>query len=317
LENLEEKTICPKCGSIQIIKDFDAGEEVCGECGLVISNEIIDRGPEWRAFTLTENTNRSRGGLTSTLFWDQAFSTGFYGNKDASGHRLDPKIKAQMNRLRRYDTRSKFDDTWRRNLSIAMAELDRMCVLLNIPKNVKEKAANIYREALKADLIRGRSIDSFVAASIHAACRVMDLPRPLKKICEASTRDYFDITQNYRILIRDLKLRMPLDTPNKFIPEISAKLKLSRKTEEKAAEIIRSAQLRKGVSGKDPRGVAAAALYMASIENGEYRLQRDVAIAAGMTEVTLRNRQRGLESTLDMNHLMPSLPIIQYEITTQ
>jgi transcription initiation factor TFIIB len=230
--------------------------------------------------------------------YDKGLSTVFKGDRDASGRKLNNEARLKMDRLRRYDNRSKFDETWRRNLSIAMAELDRMSVTLHIPSNIKEQAALIYRKALKADLIRGRSIDAFVAASIYAACRTAEVPRPIKKVSEASTRDHSEVARTYRLLIRELKIRMPIDEPMKFVPSIAAKLKLRRDTEQKAVDILKSAKIKQGLSGKDPRGLAAAALYMACLANDDKRIQKEVALAAGTTEVTLRNRLRGLEASI-------------------
>jgi transcription initiation factor TFIIB len=290
---------CPKCGGTSIISDPENGERVCSFCGLVLEETPIDMGPEWRAFTTAEKNSRSRTGLgTSLTIYDKGLSTVFNGDRDASGRKLNSEARLKMDRLRRYDNRSKFDETWRRNLSIAMAELDRMSVLLHIPSNVKEQAAHIYRKALKADLIRGRSIDAFVAASIYAACREAEVPRPIKKVSEASTRDHSEVARTYRLLIRELKIRMPVDEPMKFVASIAAKLKLRRDTEEKAINILRSAKIKQGLSGKDPRGLAAAALYMACLDNDDKRIQKEVAMAAGTTEVTLRNRLRGLEFSI-------------------
>jgi len=295
----EDSKKCPKCGNVNIITDEENGERICSSCGLVLESDIIDMGPEWRAFTSTEKDTRSRTGLgTSLTLYDKGLSTVFRGDRDASGKRLNTEARIKMDRLRRYDNRSKFDETWRRNLSIAMAELDRMTVILSIPGNIKEQAALIYRKALKADLVRGRSIDAFVAASIYAACREAEVPRPIKKISEASTRDHSEVARTYRLLIRELKLRMPVDDPTKFVASIAAKLKLRRETEQKAVEILRKAKVRYGLSGKDPRGLAAAALYMACLSKNDRRIQKNVALAAGTTEVTLRNRLRGLENTL-------------------
>jgi len=300
---MESKSSCPKCGSANIISDLENGERVCGNCGLVLEDDIVDRGPEWRAFTTTEKDNRSRAGLGSSLtLFDKGLSTVFKGDRDASGKRLNSQIINRMDRLRKYDNRSKFDETWRRNLSIAMAELDRMSVNLHIPQNVKEQAAAIYRKALKKDLIRGRSIDAFVAASIYAACRATEVPRPLKKISQESTREHSEVARTYRLLIRELGLRMPVDDPTKFIPSIASRLKLKRITEEYAIGILKKAKIKQELTGKDPRGLAAAALYMACLEKKEKRIQKDVAMAAGTTEVTLRNRLRGLENSLsDLN----------------
>ena len=295
----EEKGKCPKCGGERFVSDPDNGEKVCSTCGLVVEEDVLDTGPEWRAFTVAEKDTRSRTGLGATLtLYDKGLSTVFTGDRDASGRLLDTESRIKMDRLRRYDNRSKFDETWRRNLSVAMAELDRMSVLLSIPSSVKERAAFIYRKALKADLIRGRSIDAFVSASLYAACRAAEVPRPIKKISEASTRDHSEVARTYRLLIRELKIRMPVDDPVKFVPSIASRLKLRRDTEQNAVRILRKAKTRYGLSGKDPRGLAAAALYMACLSNNDRRIQKEVATAAGTTEVTLRNRLHGLERTI-------------------
>jgi transcription initiation factor TFIIB len=290
---------CPRCGSTHLISDPENGEMVCANCGLVVEEELIDRGPEWRAFTADEKESRTRTGLgMSYTLYDKGLSTVFNGYKDAQGNRLKDETRIKMDRLRKYDNRSKFDETWRRNLSIAMAELDRVATALHLPQSVKEQAALIYRRALKMNLIRGRSIDAFVAASMYAACRQLKVPRPLKEITKASTREHSEVARTYRLLLREMKLKMPVDDPMKFIPSIASKLNLRRDTERYAIDILRKAKQMQGLSGKDPRGLAAAALYMACIGNNDKRIQKDVAEAAGTTEVTLRNRLRGLESTL-------------------
>lgn len=299
---MKEETVhnkCPRCGSTHLISDPENGEMVCASCGLVVEEELIDRGPEWRAFTADEKQSRTRTGLgMSYTLYDKGLSTVFNGYRDAQGNRLKDETRIKMDRLRKYDNRSKFDETWRRNLSIAMAELDRVAAALHLPQSIKEQAALIYRRALKMDLIRGRSIDAFVAASIYAACRQSRIPRPLKEITKASTREHSEVARTYRLLIREMKLKMPVDDPMKFIPSIASKLNLRRDTEQYAVDILRRAKERQGLTGKDPKGIAAAALYMACIDNNDKRIQKDVAEAAGTTEVTLRNRLRGLESTL-------------------
>jgi len=240
----------------------------------------------------------------SYTLYDKGLSTVFKGDRDANGNRLKDETRIKMDRLRRYDNRSKFDETWRRNLSIAMAELDRMTAALHLPHSIKEQAAILYRKALKLDMIRGRSIDAFVAATIYAACRKAMVPRPLKEISKLSPREHGEIARTYRLLLKEMKLKMPIDGPMKFIPSIAAKLDLRRDTEQLAVKILRKAKEKNGLSGKDPRGLAAAALYMACIQNDDRRIQKDVATAAGTTEVTLRNRLRGLEKTLkDVNFM--------------
>lgn len=290
---------CTQCGDIKIIFDAEIGEEVCAGCGFVMSEETLNTGPEWRAFTVNENASRARTGRgMSYALYDKGLSTGFSGKKDGRGNHLDIETVNKMNRLRRYDNHTKWSDTWRHNLNIAMDELDRIAYDIHVPIYLKEQAAIIYRKALNRDLIRGRSIDAFVAASLYAACRLNRIPRSLKGISERSTREPKEVSRSYRLLVRELKIKMPIDDPIKFVSGIASKLNVGQATELYAIEILRRAKEMQGLSGKDPRGMAAAALYMACLEKSEKRIQKAVAAAADTSEVTLRNRIRGLENIL-------------------
>lgn len=254
---------------------------------------------------MQERNARSRTGMaTSYVIYDKGLSTVLTGYRDGNGKKLDEQMIQTMNRLRKYDNRSKMDDTQRRNLSIAMAELDRMSDALHIPQNIKERSAIMYRKALKEDYIRGRSIDAFVAACIYAVCRQSGVPRQLKEISFLSKREHSEIARTYRFLLREMKLKMPIDDPLKFIPNMASKLELRADTEHKAVEILRSAKKLRGLSGKDPKGVAAAAIYKACMENMDKRVQKTVAQAAGTTEVTLRNRLKGLETLFAQSMVM-------------
>jgi transcription initiation factor TFIIB len=54
-------------------------------------------------------------------------------------------------------------------------------------------------------------------------------------------------------------------------------------------------------AGKGPMGLAATVLYLSCLSNGEYMTQKDIAEAAGVTEVTIRNRVKDLKSGLDLS----------------
>ena len=62
----------------------------------------------------------------------------------------------------------------------------------------------------------------------------------------------------------------------------------------KAIELLKDAAKKGLTSGRGPTGVAAAAIYIASVQCGERRTQRDVADVARVTEVTVRNRYKEL-----------------------
>jgi transcription initiation factor TFIIB len=295
----EDDNSCPSCGGTRIVSDRVTGEKACAQCGMVVTDTELNTGPEYRVFNLQEQDRRRTGTGYSYTLYDKGLSTVIKGDRDAQGNKLDYETQRQMKRLQRQDNRSKVNETQTRNLSIAMGELDRMSSELHLPNSVKEQAAFVYRRALKKDLIRGRSIDAFVAASVYAACRVLKVPRPLKVISKVSSREHSEVAMTYRLLLKELKIRPPVDGPYKFVPSIASKLNVRQPTERLAVEILRKAAEKKGLTGKDPRGLAAAALYMACQENNDRRVQRVIAEAAGTTEVTLRNRYRGLKEVLD------------------
>jgi len=113
-------------------------------------------------------------------------------------------------------------------------------------------------------------------------------------------RSWKEVARDYRLLGRSLSFSTPSDNPEKFVSRIASKAGIDQRTQVQAIEILREARRRDGIVGKHPLGLAAAALYMASLRAGERKAQKDVASAAGVTEVTIRNRVNGLKETLNV-----------------
>jgi len=291
---------CPECESNNLIHDYDTGETICGNCGLVLHEQMIDKGPEWRAFTQEEKQSRSRVGVpTSYSVHDKGLSTAIGRvDRDAFGRKLPLSTRLQMWRLRKWQIRSRVHSSVDRNLAQAMAELDRLSDKLYIPGPIKEKAAVVYRRALERGLVRGRSIAAIAAASLYAACRNSETPRTLREISEASLVDKKDIARCYRLLLRELEMHMPIADPLTYISKIAESTGISGQTQGLAIKILRDAKRMRAASGKDPMGLAAAALYIACLQSNEKKTQKDIAEAAGVTEVTVRNRYKSLKRQL-------------------
>jgi transcription initiation factor TFIIB len=291
---------CPRCGKGHMVTDTASGEMFCENCGYVVNERIEELGPEWRAFSKEEHEDRSRTGIpTSLAMHDMGLAT-IIGpiDKDASGKPLSTSMRNTIDRLRTWDSRSQIHEPVDRNFRQAFSELDRLKDKLAVSDAVIEKSAYIYRKALEKGLVRGRSISALVAASLYAACRDTETPRTLKDIANASNIKKKDVARCYRLLIRELDLKMPVVNPIKCIARIASKAQLSEKTRRAALKILEQAEKIKISAGKDPMGLAAAALYVACVANGENKTQKDVAEAAGVTEVTIRNRYKGLKNAL-------------------
>lgn len=293
---------CQECGSLNLIHDYDSGETICGDCGLVIREQTMDKGPEWRAFTREEKASRSRVGVPmSYSVHDKGLSTAIGRiDRDAFGRKLPLATRLQMWRLRKWQIRSRVHSSVDRNLAQAMAELDRLADKVYLPASVKEKAAVTYRKALDKGLVRGRSIAAIAAASLYAACRTTSTPRTLREISEASLVDKKDVARCYRLLLRELDIKMPIANPLTYISKIAERTGISGPTQGDAIKILREARRIRASAGKDPMGLAAAALYIACLMNNEKKTQKDIAEAAGVTEVTVRNRYKTLKRQLNL-----------------
>jgi transcription initiation factor TFIIB len=305
-QTVEETLRCPKCGCTHLSKDYSRAELVCEKCGLVIDAEIIDHGPEWRAFDSDQREKKARTGspMTYTMH-DKGLSTVIgWQNRDSYGKSIPTRNRAQLYRLRKWQTRTRISDGTERNLAIALAALDRMSSALSLPRSVRETAAMIYRKAVSRKLIRGRSIEGVTAAVLYAACRQCNVPRTLDEISGISNMPKKEIGRNYRNISRKLELKLLPTTPQDYISRFCSQLSLSNDVQSKTNEILKKAASKELTSGRGPTGLAAASLYIASVLCGERRTQREVAEIAGVTEVTIRNRYKELAKKLDIDIIM-------------
>lgn len=289
---------CLRCGKKSLLTDDVTGEQFCSKCGYVLSEKSQESGPEWRSFQKDGSADPARTGAPSSLtIHDMGLSTIINPlNKDASGKPLSTSMRSTIERLRTWDSRSQAHEPVDRNLRQALGELNKLKDKVAVSANVLEKAAYIYRKALEKKLVRGRSISAMIAASLYAACRDTETPRTLKDVADAANVKRKDIARCYRLLHHELELKMPVVDSVQCIARISSKLDITEKTKRFAIKVLQEAQKREESAGKDPMGLAASALYLSCVKNGVSVTQRDIAEAAGVTEVTIRNRYKGLKA---------------------
>jgi transcription initiation factor TFIIB len=275
-----------------LVADAGGSELVCEDCGLVVEENNVDRGPEWRAFNHQERQSKSRvGAPTTNTMHDKGLTTTIdWKNKDAYGRSLSSEKRSQMHRLRKWQERIRTKDAGERNLQFALSEIDRMASAQGVPRSVREVASVIYRRALDDDLIRGRSIEGVATAALYAACRKEGIPRSLEEVSEVARVERKEIGRTYRYISQELSLGMEPVDPKKYVPRFCSDLELSEEVESKANEIIDVTAEKGLLSGKSPTGYAAAAIYAASLLCNEKKTQREVADVAQVTEVTIRNR---------------------------
>ena len=297
--NLNESK-CPSCGDRKIITDQNTGELFCSNCGIVVTDKIMDTSAEWRSFANDQTEKTRVGAGTSLTIHDMGLSTIIgTANKDSTGKPLTSNMKSSIERLRVWDSRSQAHTSQDKNLRQALNEMNKVQDKLALTDSVVEKAAYIYRKSLEKKLVRGRSIQGLVAACLYAACRNTETPRTLMDIANGMNIRKKDIARCYRLIFRELELKMPVIDPVKGVSRIASLAKLTEKSKRKAVKILNQAKETGLVAGKDPMGIAAASLYLACITTGEIKSQKEISIASGITEVTIRNRCVSLRKMLN------------------
>lgn len=245
--------------------------------------------------------DRSRvGAPVSNLIHDKGLSTEIdWQNRDFSGSAISSKNRSQMYRMRKWQKRARTKGSKERNLSEALAKIQYLCSKLNLPKTVAERSADIYRKALAEDLIRGRSIEITAGASVFIANQQMLTARTVEDLAEILKVNPKEIGRTYRFLKRRLMIRTPPPSPMTYVSRFCSELGLNSDTEGKVREIIRMAEEKELTYGKSPTGITAAALYIAGYQTNQVRTQREISDITNVTEVTIRNRYKGLLSSLN------------------
>jgi transcription initiation factor TFIIB len=304
-ESADELT-CPECSG-SLVSDAGQGETVCEDCGLVVDEDNIDHGPEWRAFDSREKDEKSRvGAPTTNMMHDKGLSTNIgWQDKDAYGNQLSSTQRQKMQRLRTWNERFRTRDSKERNLKQALGEIDRMASALGLPESVRETASVIYRRALSEDLLPGRSIEGVSTSSLYAAARKAGTPRSLDEISAVSRVDKDEIARTYRYVVRELKLEIQPADPEQYVPRFASDLGLSDEAERRARQLLQTAKEQEVHSGKSPVGLAAASVYAASLLTNEKVTQSEVSEVANISEVTIRNRYHELLEAEESIH-MPS-----------
>ena len=303
---MQSSILCVTCNRDSLITDPDSGEVICSNCGHVVTDRKNENRPEWRGFLcgpaqqITNNRNRT-GMPTSLARHDMGLAT-IIGriNIDASGHALDPAMRTTMERLRVWDIRTQVRSSTDRNLRNAFNQLEKLRDRLGLSDVAVEKTAYLYRKAQERGLVRGRTIPAVLAAAAYVASREMGTSKTLKDIALAADIRRKDLSRTYRLLIIELDLKVPMVDPIKCIAKVANKAGLKEKTKRQAIDTMYEISNKGITAGKDPMGLAASVLYLSSFDVGERVTQSQIADAAGVTEVTLRNRFKDLKGKLQL-----------------
>lgn len=280
---------CPDCSGQIVIDDND---KICEECGLLIDDQPIDPGKEWREYGSEDKSKRRTGPALSIKVHDRGLSTNIdFRNKDGYGNQIGQKKRRQLNRLRRMDKHAKAKDSKERNLRFAFGELNRMCCALGISDSTENVAAKLYRECVSNDLLPGRSIEGMATGCLYIACKLTDAPRTLDEMTSVSRVCKNRIGRAHSYIKRELDLKIPPSDPKQYIPRFLSEIdeEISQETERLANRLVDHIKDNGLHSGKTPAAVAAGAIYFANVLCNEGIKQDDLAEITNVSTVSIRS----------------------------
>ncbi len=302
MHSQEPVTKCPDCNCIEFISDYVSGEIVCGECGVVISSETINFGPEWRAFTIQQREKLPRTGApTNLMMHDKGLSTIIdWKNVDGTGKRMNSTQKYKFYRLRKWNRRTQTNEYNQRSLAHALGYISAIGNKLDLPKNVIETASSLYRKMLQKGVSRGRTIRSLAGSTIYAACRQCNVIRTLNDVAESTELSKKELTRAYRFLRQTIEADIPLFSFRNYISKYVSQLELSGETELLALQLLSTAISQNLTIGRNPKGITASCLYIACQLTKEKQTQTEIAQTAQITEVTIRNRYKEMMRKIEI-----------------
>ncbi len=289
---------CPECGWDRTVTDYDRGEKVCARCGCIIENNLLDFRPEQSY----EGKDRVHNGASvNPMLHDGGLTTEISRTgRDGNGHRLDSKAMAKYRKLSKIQKYNRMSNAFEKGLATALGEIKKLCSAMSLPENIQNETAMLYRKAMRKGLIRGRSISIISTVCVYISCRMNNIPRTLKEMSSYSRINSTELGRTYRFLFRSLKIKVNSTKPKDYIPRFCTNLNLSAETQRKASKIIDLYEEKGLDSGKGPIGIAAAAIYIATIVCNERRTQRSISEASNVTGVTIRHRSNEMMELLGL-----------------
>ena len=325
-DNINNKrSLCLICNdNYKTISDPETREVICVTCGKVLSYEKNGKCLSPRIYEEMNNNNNVNGtgptinneltshNITITVPYNIESPT-IIGrtNVDATGRKIGTDMENIINKLRVLEKRTRYNNATDRNLKYAFEQMNKLKYKLGIPDVIIKKSFYFYKKAQSSGIVRGRTIDGIVSASIYLACKEFERPTTLKEISKATNVKIKTISHYYRILVVELGLEtVPVIDPMKCIVKITNKMNLKESTGRKAIQIMADVKRNMIHEGKNPIAIAASTVYAAckidedyNSKKGKTKTQREIAKSIGISDSVLRKWYNDIVYTLNLKSI--------------
>lgn len=283
---------CPECAG-RLVADEQRGEQTCRDCGLVVATDQLDRGPDW--YNNDEDGLRRAGAPLTSRFADKGLSTRMgHGSAEAADKATSGRRRRQLTRLRRRQQwcRSSAEPTSQR---AALSEVRRIATSLGLCGDVREAATTLLSRVYEAAFFAGRTADGVAAAVVYATARMFEVPRRFADVAHVARVDDAKLRRTYLAMIQVCDLKVPPSSPLLYLPALASDLGLAHETQRYARVLLEAIDGTAELTGRNPVGVAAMTIYVASCVTAEKVTQTEIAEEAGISTVTIRTTRNRVE----------------------
>lgn len=290
--DLAVRLICPECRdpNPNIVEQFGSGDLVCGNCGLVLGDRIVDTRSEWRTFANDEGDDPSRVGAASDPLMEgmEQLDTVISFRDGGSG------IARELQRAASRSQNSRSE----RNIMTAFRDIGSWCDQFSLPKTISDIAKQLYKRSDEEKLLRGKPLEAVIAACIFIACRQAHVPRTFREICDLTHVSKKILGQCYKALEQAFNLtpgasaahssNNPATGPENLLVRYCNHLDLPPNVQSICSDIIVAARKHGIADGRSPVSIAGGAIYFTCYLLGKNKSPRDISAVAGVSEGTIR-----------------------------
>jgi transcription initiation factor TFIIB len=298
--NLEFVTMCPDCleDPPNIIEEFSSGDMVCGSCGLVVGDRIIDTRSEWRTFANDDHNS------------EDPSRVGDAANPLLEGSQLETSIAFSDSRMHRQLARVQNQQTQNsgtKALQDAYRRVSELSDEFRLGHGITDAGKHIYKVLHDVNFLKGKSVDVVVATCVFIAARQNKAARTFREVAQVAAVDKKDLGRMFKQVEKVLKsgnkknrIRGALAIENfegtsttganelvaRFCHQVG--FKLLQKVENIARDLTQKANGITELAGRSPPSLAAACIYMAAAVVGEPRSPKAIAEVANVSDGTLK-----------------------------
>ncbi|KAL6121991.1 Transcription initiation factor IIB [Nucleospora cyclopteri] len=275
---------CADCGETQnIIEDFKGGYNVCGQCGCVFKDRIIDEGGEWRSFGDSNKPDPKRVGSANNPFLEtEQLDTMISAGSGSNSYTLS---KIQMKNYMRGPDRA---------LKNGLNLIQSFCERGFLTQTIVDRAQYIFKTVDSKKLLKGKNLEGSVGACIYIACKAEGCPRTFKEISVITTVPKREIGKCYKLISKEIDTSGIMATAD-IVTRFCSDLNLGPKLQKTAKYIAQRAQEEGALTGKSPDSIASAVIYMSLYLHPEFlSAQKDIQNVTNVTEVTIKNTYKDL-----------------------